>query len=61
MPSSRLKQNAAIDWTLKASERAKLKIIIKRTLRPYGYPPDRQKLATETVLQQAELMASALM
>jgi hypothetical protein len=41
----RVKQNASIDWTIKESVRAKLKVIIKRTLRQYGYPPDMQKLA----------------
>jgi type I restriction enzyme R subunit len=47
----------SIDWTIKESVRAKLKVIIKRTLRQYGYPPDMQKLATEIVLKQAELIA----
>ncbi len=41
--------------------RAKLRVIIKRTLRQFGYPPDRQKLATETVLKQAELIANEVM
>ena len=45
---------------IKESVRAKLKVIIKRTLRQYGYPPDMQKLATETVLKQAELIANEL-
>ena len=56
----KVKNNAAIDWTIKESVRAKLKVIVKRTLRKYGYPPDMQKLATETVLKQAELIASEL-
>ncbi len=56
--TKRVKQNASIDWTIKESVRAKLKVIIKRTLRQYGYPPDMQKLATETVLKQAELIAN---
>ena len=55
--TERVKQNASIDWTIKESVRAKLKVIIKRTLRQYGYPPDMQKLATETILKQAELIA----
>jgi len=58
--TERVKQNASIDWTIKESVRAKLKVIIKRTLRQYGYPPDMQKLATETVLKQAELIAKEL-
>ncbi len=56
--TERVRQNASIDWTIKESVRAKLKVIIKRTLRQYGYPPDMQKLATETVLKQAELIAN---
>jgi type I restriction enzyme R subunit len=58
--TERVKQNASIDWTIKESVRAKLKVIIKRTLRQYGYPPDMQKLATETVLKQAEMIANEL-
>ncbi|MFA4923694.1 MAG: DUF3387 domain-containing protein, partial [Ignavibacteriaceae bacterium] len=57
---ARVKQNATIDWTIKESVKAKLKVIVKRTLRQYGYPPDMQKLATETVLKQAELIANEL-
>jgi len=55
-----VKANASIDWTIKESVKAKLKVIVKRTLRQYGYPPDMQKLATETVLKQAELIAEEL-
>ncbi|MEN7550086.1 type I restriction endonuclease subunit R [Rapidithrix thailandica] len=58
--TEQVKQNASIDWTIKESVRAKLKVIIKRTLRQYGYPPDMQKLATETVLKQAEMIAKEL-
>jgi len=58
--TEKVKQNASIDWTIKESVRAKLKVIIKRTLRQYGYPPDMQKLATETVLKQAEMIANEL-
>jgi type I restriction enzyme R subunit len=53
----RVKENASIDWTVKESVKKKLKVIVKRTLRQYGYPPDLQKLATETVLRQAEALA----
>lgn len=56
----KVKANASIDWTIKESVRAKLKVIVKRTLRQFGYPPDMQKLATETVLKQAELIAAEL-
>jgi type I restriction enzyme R subunit len=58
--TERVKANASIDWTIKESVRAKLKVIIKRTLRQFGYPPDMQKLATETVLKQAELIANEI-
>ena len=56
----KVKENAAIDWTIKESVKAKLKVIVKRILRQYGYPPDMQMLATETVLKQAELIAEEL-
>jgi len=58
--TERVKANASIDWTIKESVRSKLKVIVKRTLRQFGYPPDMQKLATETVLKQAEMIASEL-
>jgi len=58
--TERVRANTSIDWTIKESVRAKLKVIIKRTLRQYGYPPDMQKLATETVLKQAELIADEI-
>ena len=56
----KVKENATIDWTLKESVKAKLKVTVKRTLRKYGYPPDMQELATETVLEQAEMIAEEL-
>jgi len=56
-----VKKNATIDWTIKESARAKLRVVVKRTLRKYGYPPDMQELATETVIKQAELIADKLL
>jgi len=56
-----VKKNASIDWTIKESARAKLRVVVKRTLRKYGYPPDMQELATETVIKQAELIADKLL
>jgi type I restriction enzyme R subunit len=53
----RVKANTSIDWTIKETVRSKLKVIVKRLLRQYGYPPDMQLLATENVLKQAELLA----
>ena len=58
--TQRVRENASIDWTIKESVKAKLKVIVKRTLRHYGYPPDMQLLATETVIKQAEMIASEL-
>jgi len=55
-----IRQNASIDWTIKESVKAKLKVAVKRILRKYGYPPDMQLLATETVLKQAEMIAEEL-
>jgi len=49
-----------LTWTIKENVKAKLKVIVKRTLRQYGYPPDMQLLATETILKQAEMIADEL-
>jgi type I restriction enzyme, R subunit len=49
-------KNTTIDWTVKESVRAKLRTMVKRILRKYGYPPDKQEKATQTVLEQAELL-----
>lgn len=56
----KIRENTSIDWKIKESVRAKLKVIVKRTLRHYGYPPDMQMLATETVLKQAEMIADEI-
>ncbi|MDP8567832.1 type I restriction endonuclease subunit R [Methylophilus aquaticus] len=56
----RVRENASIDWTIKESVKAKLKVIVKRTLRQFGYPPDMEVLATETVLKQAALIANEI-
>ncbi|UTT42575.1 type I restriction endonuclease subunit R [Exiguobacterium aurantiacum] len=52
-----IKENMSIDWNLRESARAKMRITVRRLLKKYGYPPDLQKLAVETVVKQAELMA----
>jgi len=57
----RVRKNTSIDWTIRESARSKLKVIVKRTLRDYGYPPDMRALATETVLKQAELIADEIL
>jgi type I restriction enzyme R subunit len=49
-----IQNNLTIDWTVKESVRAKMRVMVKRILRKYGYPPDLQEQATKTVLEQAE-------
>lgn len=49
-----VRQNASIDWTLKDSARARMRTLVRRLLRRYNYPPDKQEAATVIVLQQAE-------
>ena len=55
--ADRVRTNTTIDWTIKENVRARLRVMVKRTLRKYGYPPDKQRKATETVIQQAEMLA----
>ncbi|MEJ7694751.1 type I restriction endonuclease subunit R [Daejeonella sp.] len=55
--AEKVKANATIDWAIRESARAKLMVIVRRTLNKYGYPPDMQQKAIETVLKQAELLA----
>ena len=50
--------NVTIDWTLRENVRANLRRLVKRTLRRYGYPPDKQEKATRTVLEQAEVLSA---
>ena len=49
-----LRANVTIDWTRRETVRANLRVLVKRILRQYGYPPDKQEKATQTVLEQAE-------
>ncbi len=51
--------NLTIDWTVRENVRANLRVIIKRILRKHGYPPDKQEKATQTVLEQAEVLSRA--
>jgi type I restriction enzyme, R subunit len=53
-----VRANVTIDWTLRENVRAQLRVLVKRILRKYGYPPDMQEKATETVLEQAALLSS---
>jgi len=50
--------NTSIDWTVRENVQAKMRIAVKRILRKHGYPPDMQEKATETVIEQAKLMAN---
>lgn len=51
-----VRANVTIDWTIKENVRAKLRVLVRRILRKYGYPPDLQEAATNTVLEQAEVL-----
>jgi type I restriction enzyme R subunit len=54
-----VKNNIKIDWAIRENVRAEMRVIVKRILRKYGYPPDKQAQATELVLEQAELICRA--
>ncbi|MGE5593394.1 MAG: type I restriction enzyme endonuclease domain-containing protein, partial [Betaproteobacteria bacterium] len=51
-----VRANVTIDWTVRENVRAHLRVLVKRILRKHGYPPDKQEKATQTVLEQAELL-----
>ena len=51
-----VRRNVTIDWAVKETARAKLRVMVRRILRKHGYPPDKQEKATQTVLEQAELL-----
>ncbi len=53
-----VRKNVTIDWTLRESARAKIRVMVKRILRKHGYPPDLEEEATKTVLAQAELLCA---
>jgi type I restriction enzyme R subunit len=52
-----VKRNTTIDWTLRENVQAKMRIAVKRILRKHGYPPDLEPRATDTVIEQAKLLA----
>jgi type I restriction enzyme R subunit len=54
-----LRANATVDWSHRESARARMRVLVKRILRKYGFPPDLQDEAVQTVLQQAELLVGA--
>ena len=53
-----VRKNVTIDWTMRENVRAQLRVLVKRILRKYGYPPDKQEKATQTVLEQAALISA---
>lgn len=53
-----VRNSVTIDWTEREAVRAQIRVLVKRILRKYGYPPDKQEKATQTVLQQAELLCA---
>jgi type I restriction enzyme R subunit len=53
-----VRRNTSIDWTVRENIRANLRVLVKRILRKYGYPPDKQERATNTVLEQAEVLSA---
>jgi len=55
---TQVRKSVTIDWTLRESARAKIKVMVKRILNKYGYPPDLQEEAVKTVLMQAELLCA---
>jgi type I restriction enzyme R subunit len=52
-----VRKNVSIDWTIRENVRAHLRVLVKRILRKHGYPPDKQEKATQTVLEQAEVLS----
>ncbi|MCK9275998.1 MAG: type I restriction endonuclease subunit R [Syntrophales bacterium] len=56
-----VRRSITIDWTVRDNARAQIRVIVKRILRKYGYPPDKQEKATQTVLEQAEVLCKEWM
>ena len=52
-----VRKNVTIDWTLRENVRAQMRVLVRRILRRYGYPPDKQEKATQTVSEQAALLS----
>ena len=57
---TQVRKSVTIDWTLRESARAKIRVMVKRILKKHDYPPDLQDEATKTVLAQAELLCADL-
>lgn len=52
-----VRDSVTIDWVYRENVKAKMRLMVKKILKKYGYPPDKQKKATQTVLEQAKLLA----
>ena len=52
-----IKDNVSVDWMYREAARARMRVLVKRLLRKYGYPPDLQDAAVQNVLQQAEALS----
>ncbi|MGA9771412.1 MAG: type I restriction endonuclease subunit R [Blastocatellia bacterium] len=57
--TDRLRRNVSVDWSVRETVRARLRLLVKRILRKYKYPPDQEARAVELVLQQAETLSEA--
>jgi type I restriction enzyme R subunit len=55
--AEKLRKNVTVDWSVRESVRAKLRLLVKNLLRKYKYPPDQQESATQLVLKQAEVIS----
>jgi type I restriction enzyme, R subunit len=55
-----IRKNATIDWTVKEGIKAKMRVMVKRILMKYNYPPDKQPKAVATILEQAEIMCAEI-
>lgn len=55
---AQVRKSLTIDWTLREAAQAQIRVIVRRILRKYGYPPDKQERATQTVLEQAKLLCA---
>ena len=53
-----VRRSVTIDWTVRENARAQIRVIVKRILRKHGYPPDKQEKATQTVLEQDEVLCA---
>ena len=51
-----IKNNLGVDWAIRETVRAQMRLTVKKLLKKYGYPPDKQDAAVKTVMEQAELM-----